>query len=104
LRETETVHGPRHVDVTEENIDGKVLVPKDEDSLVGVGRLDNPVAAVAQVPRFDETEQNFVFDDEYRSRAWGGFRGFWAHGRTAATTSFTKPGSFTRLLNNRDST
>jgi len=65
LRETETVHGPRHVNVTEEYIDGKVLVPKDEDSLVGVGRLDNPVAAVAQVLRYDETEQNFVFDDEY---------------------------------------
>jgi hypothetical protein len=64
LGESKPVEAARHAHVREHDIDADIGLGEDRDRLIAAARLDDAVAAVAQIVGNREADQHLVFHDE----------------------------------------
>ena len=67
--ELEAVHGTRHVDVGEDEIDVLAFL-KNPDRLIGVVSGENLVARSPKFTACEHVDEGFVLDHEYATRHW----------------------------------
>lgn len=63
-RQAEAIHRARHLDIGEHHVDSNRGIFQYRDGLLGVGSFIHFVPALAQVPGNDQSDQDFIVDDE----------------------------------------